>query len=69
MQNSKDKLLLVLTALTIVGEKASIILWTTDCPLSGEPTARFILAVYYTIAVSNAAVFIVINLVAFMLIF
>jgi hypothetical protein len=65
MQDLKHKILLVLTALTIIGEFASIILWTTNRPVGGEPYARFSLAVDYTIAVANAAVFIVLNLVAF----
>jgi hypothetical protein len=69
MQDLKHKILLVLTALTIIGEFASIILWTTNRPVGGEPYARFSLAVDYTIAVANAAVFIVLNLVAFMWLF
>jgi hypothetical protein len=69
MQNLKHKILLVLTALTIIGETASIILWITNRPISSEPYARFSLAVDYTIAVANAAVFIVLNLLAFVLIF
>ena len=69
MQNLKHKILLVLTALTITGEIASIILWITNQPIGGEPYARFSLAVDYTVAVANAAVFIVLNLVAFVLIF
>jgi hypothetical protein len=69
MQNLKHKALLILTALTIIGEVASIILWTTNRPIMGEPTARFSLAVDYRIAVVNAAVFAVLNLAAFALIF
>jgi hypothetical protein len=69
MQNLKHKILLVLTVLTILGEVASIVLWITNHPVSGEPYARFSLAVDYTIAVANAVVFIVLNLVAFVLIF
>jgi len=69
MQNFKHKILLVLTGLTIIGEIASIILWITNRPIGGEPYARFSLAVDYTIAVANAAVFIALNLVAFVLIF
>jgi hypothetical protein len=69
MQDLRHKILLVLTALTIIGEVASIILWTTNRPIGGEPYARFSLAVDYTIAVANAAVFIVLSLVAFVWIF
>ncbi len=66
MQNLKHKILLVLTALTIVGEVASIILWTTNRPIGGQSSARFSLVVDYTYAVANAAAFVVLNLVAFM---
>jgi hypothetical protein len=69
MQNLQHKILLVLIALTIIGEFASVILWVTNRPVSGEPYARFSLAVDYTIAVANVAVFIALNLVAFVLIF
>jgi hypothetical protein len=69
MQDLKHKILLFLTALTIVGEVASIILWTTNRPIGGEPYARFSLAVDYTIAVADAAIFAVLNVVAFVLIF
>jgi hypothetical protein len=65
MQDLKHKTLLVLTALTIIGEVASIILWITNPPLGGNPSARFTLAVDYTIAVANAAVFAVLNIIAF----
>ena len=65
MQDLKHKILLVLVALTIVGEVASIILWTVNPPLALEPEARFSLAVNYTFAVANAAVFVALNLVAF----
>jgi hypothetical protein len=69
MQDLKHKILLVLVALTIIGEIASIILWTTNRPVGGEPYARFSLAVDYTIAVANAAVFAALNGIAFILIF
>jgi hypothetical protein len=69
MQNLKHKILLVLVALTILAEVASIILWTANRPLAGQPSARFSLAVDYTIAVANAAVFMALNAVAFALIF
>jgi hypothetical protein len=65
MQDLKHKILLVLTAITIVAEVASIILWTANPPMAGEPGgARFSLAVDYTYAVANAAVFAVLNLIA-----
>jgi hypothetical protein len=64
IQNLTHKILLVLTALTIIGEIASIFLWTTNHPVAGEPYARFSLAVNYTIAVADAALFSVLNLIA-----
>ena len=69
MRNLKRKILLVLVAITIIAEVASIILWTTNRPIAGEPTTRFSLAVDYTIAVANAAVFAALNILAFTLIF
>lgn len=68
MQDLKHKILLILIAITIIGEFASIILWTTNRPVGVEPSARFSLAVDYTIAVANAAVFVVLNIFAFALI-
>jgi len=68
MQNLKHKILLVLTALTIIGEVASIILWTINPTIPTGQKIRFTLAVDYTIAVANAAVFAVLNLVALILI-
>jgi hypothetical protein len=65
MQDLKHKILLALTALTIIAEIASIILWTAN-PTIPLGQARITLAVDYTIAVANAAVFAVLNLVAFM---
>jgi len=65
VKDFKHKILLFLIALTIIGEFLSIILWTTNRPVAGEPFARFSLAVDYRIAVANAAVFVVLNLVAF----
>jgi hypothetical protein len=65
MQDFKHKILLFLTALTIIGEVASIILWTTNRPFGGEPYARFSLAVDYRIAIANAAVFAALNIFAF----
>lgn len=69
MQDLRHKILLVLVALTIVGEVASIILWTANPPMGVEPEARFSLAVDYTYAVANAAVFAALNIVAFVWIF
>jgi hypothetical protein len=64
MKDFTHKILLLLVVLTIVGEFLSIILWATNRPVDGEPFARFSLAVDYRIAVANAAVFVVLNLVA-----
>ena len=68
MQDIRHKILLVIVALTIIGEITSIILWITNRPVGGEPYARFSLAVDYTIAVANAAVFAILNSIAFVLI-
>jgi len=65
MHDSKHKILLTLTAITIFGEVASIILWAANPPLGANPNARFTLAVDYTIAVGSAAVFAFLNTVAF----
>jgi hypothetical protein len=65
MQNLKHKILLVLIAITIIGEIASIILWTTNRPLPNESNPRFTLATDYVIAVANAAVFAALNTMAF----
>jgi hypothetical protein len=64
MRDLRRKILLILTAITIIGEIASIILWTTNRPIGGEPYARFTLAVDYRIAVADAAVFAALNIVA-----
>jgi len=64
MQDLKQKILLVLTALTIVGEVASIILWTANPTIPSGQEIRFTLAVDYRIAVANAAVFAALNFVA-----
>ncbi len=65
MQELKHNILLVLTAITIIGEIASIVLWTTNRPVGGEPYARFSLAVDYRIAIVNAAIFAVLNIISF----
>jgi hypothetical protein len=64
VQDLRHKILLILVAITIVAEVASIFLWTTNRPVAGEPNARFSLAVNYTLAVADAAVFVALNLVA-----
>ncbi len=69
MKDLAHRILLVLTALTIIGEIASMILWIRNGPMGGEPYARFSLAVDYTIAVVNAAVFAVLNFIALVWIF
>jgi hypothetical protein len=68
MRDTAHKILLTLTALTIVGEVASIILWIVN-PTLPPGQARFTLVVDYTVAVANAAVFSVLNIIAFVLIF
>jgi len=63
MQDLKHKILLVLTAITIIGQVASIIFWTAN-PTIPLGQARSVLAVDYRIAVASAAVFAALNLVA-----
>jgi hypothetical protein len=63
MQDLKHKILLVLTALTIIGEIVSIVFWTVN-PTIPLGQARSVLAVDYKIPVASAAVFAVLNLVA-----
>ena len=65
MQDSTNKILLVLVALTIIGEVASIILWTANPTIPSGQKIRFTLAADYTIAIANAATFTVLNLLAF----
>jgi hypothetical protein len=69
MQEGKHKTLLALTALTIIGELVSIILWTLNPALPSGQHIRFTLAVDYNIAVVNAAVFLTLNIIAFVMIF
>jgi hypothetical protein len=64
MQDSQHKILLALTTIAIIGEAASIILWTINPTIPTGQKIRFSLAVDYTIAVANAAVFMVLNIVA-----
>ena len=64
MRDLKHKFLLVLLALTIVGEIASIIIWTINPSLPNESNPRFTLAVDYMVAIANAVVFVVFNSMA-----
>jgi hypothetical protein len=68
MDEGKHKVLLILIAMTFIGELISIILWTVNPTLPSGLHVRFTLAVDYTIAVANATVFFVLNLFAFMLV-
>ncbi len=61
MQNATHRILLTITSLTIIGEIASIILWTLNPTLPSGLMMRFSLAVDYTIAVANAAIMIIFN--------
>jgi hypothetical protein len=64
MKNLKHRILLVLVALTIIGEVTSIILWTANPIIPTGENIRYTLTVDYTIAVGSAAVFVALNLVA-----
>lgn len=68
MKDLQHKILLALVAITIIAEVASIIFWTVN-PTIPLGKARVTLAVDFMIAVANAAVFVALNLVAFVLIF
>ncbi len=61
MQNTTYRILLTITSLTIIGEIASIFLWTLNPTLPSGLVMRFSLAVDYTIAVVNAAIMIIFN--------
>jgi hypothetical protein len=63
MQNISHKILTALTAITIIAEVGSIILWTAN-PKIPLGQARVTLAVDYTIAVASAAVFTILNSIA-----
>lgn len=63
MQNIAHKILIALTAITIIAEIGSIILWTVN-PRILIGQARVTLAVDYTIAVASAAVFAALNSIA-----
>jgi hypothetical protein len=64
MQDVKHKSLLVLLTLTIIGEVASIFLWTVNPSIGPQQSVRFTLNVDYTIAVVNAAIMMVLNIMA-----
>ena len=64
MRDLQHKILLILTAITIVAEIGSIILWTVN-PRIPLGQARVTLAVDYRIAVADAAVFAILNFAAF----
>jgi hypothetical protein len=67
MQNISHKILIVLTAITVIAEVGSIILWVVN-PRIPLGQARVTLAVDYTIAVASAAVFAILNSIALILI-
>ena len=69
MKDLRHRILLILVTLTIFGEILSIFLWVSNRPLGGEPFSRFTLAVDYTVAIANSAVFAALNIIAFVLIF
>ena len=68
MKDLQHKILLALVAITIIAEVASIIFWTVN-PTIPLGKARVTLAADFRIAVANAAVFVALNLGAFVLIF
>jgi hypothetical protein len=57
-------ILSIMISLAIIGEIASIILWTINPSIGNGNNARFTLAVDYTIAVLNAAIMVVLNFIA-----
>ena len=67
MKDLQHKILLILTAITVIAEIVSIVLWTIN-PKIPLGQARVTLAVDYRIAVADAAVFAVLNLSAYVLI-
>jgi hypothetical protein len=56
MKDLQHKILLILTAITVIAEVVSIGLWTVN-PLIPLGQARVTLAVDYRVAVADAAVF------------
>jgi hypothetical protein len=65
MRDLQHKILLILVAITIIAEVASIIFWIVN-PTIPLGKARVTLAVDFRIAVANAVVFVALNLVAFL---
>jgi len=65
MRDLQHKTLLILVAITIIAEFASIILWVVN-PTIPLGKARITLAVDFRIAVANAVVFAALNLMAFL---
>jgi hypothetical protein len=63
MQKIVHRILIVLTAITIIAEVGSIILWTVN-PKIPLGQARVTLAIDYTIAVASAAIFAILNSIA-----
>jgi hypothetical protein len=57
------RILIVLTAITIIAEVGSIILWTVN-PKIPLGQARVTLAIDYTIAVASAVIFAILNSIA-----
>jgi hypothetical protein len=64
MQDLKHKILLVLIALTIIGEAATIVIWIVNPILPLGQQARLSLVVDYRIAIASDVVFVALNLVA-----
>jgi len=58
-----NRILIVLTAITIIAEVGSIILWIVN-PKIPLGQARVTLAIDYTIAVASAAIFAILNSIA-----
>ena len=64
-----NKILLILTTLTIAGEILSILLWSINPTLPSGLQIRFSLSIDHTIAEANAAIMTVLNSLALLLIF
>jgi len=63
MQKIVHRILIVLTTITIIAEVGSIILWTAN-PKIPLGQARVTLAIDYTITVTSAAIFAILNSIA-----
>jgi hypothetical protein len=63
MQKIVHRILIVLTAITIIAEVGSIILWTVN-PKIPLGQARVTLAIDYTMAVASAVIFVILNSIA-----